>query len=167
MPGYKDATRKFDPGTVWAGVSPVNLSLQKLPDGLVSVSAPYEVEITEGGRSLGRAGGPVKLPAGRHTLSFLNRALFVEVSAEVDVPPDGTVTPRVDFPGLGQLTIHANPSSGTVYVNGRNLGPPPIIGEALAEGTYRIRYVLDSGQSEERAVLVIAGQPHTEKFILK
>ncbi len=165
--GFERATREFSSETVWADVSPLLLRLERLPEGFVAVKAPYPVQVLKDGRRIGTSGENVKLPAGSHRLTFVNRDLFVSVSATVEVQGDKTVTPKLKFPGVGELTIHANPSNGTVYVNGREIGPPPIIGHSLAEGTYQVRYEVESGPSEERTVLVIAGQPRTEKFILK
>lgn len=165
--GFQRASREFSAETVWADVSPLLLTLARLPEGLVAVKAPYPVQVLKGGRRIGTSRSNVKLPAGSHTLTFVNRDLFVNVSATVEVQGDKTVSPKVKFPGVGELTIHANPSNGTVHINGREIGPPPIIGHSLAEGTYQVRYDVESGPSEERTVLVIAGQPRTEKFILK
>jgi eukaryotic-like serine/threonine-protein kinase len=164
--GFKEAGRKFDAKTEWAGQGPIALRLEKLPDGFINVKSPYPVEILESDRSLGTSASPVKLAAGRHTLSFVNRDLFVEVSGEVEVEPEGSVSPKIDFPGTGQLTVLANPGDGTVIINGRKIGSLPFIGHALAEGTYTLRYALDSGRGEERTIYIIAGQPKTEKFIL-
>ena len=116
---------------------------------------------------MGESGTPVKLPAGKHRLTFVNNALFVEVTVDVEVPPDGTVRPKVGFPGVGRISVHANPSNGEVYVNGRKVGPPPILDMELAEGTYTIKYVLPSGQTDSKKVLVFEGQRAHPKFVLR
>jgi hypothetical protein len=167
LEGYKGSSLEFGADTDWIGNSTVTLQLPELPDGFVSVKAPYAVEVMEGDNALGRSGRRIKLRAGKHRLTFVNTDLFVRVSSQVDVPPDGTVTPKVNFPGVGEISVHANPSNGEIYVNGRKLGPPPILGHSLAEGTYKIKYVLQTGESDEKTVLVIAGQREPVKFLMK
>jgi len=167
LSGYKDGTLRFGADTVWAGVSPVEFAMEKLPDGSLVVKAPYALDVLEGGKPLGNSASPVRLPAGRHSLKLVNSDLFVEVQADVDVPAGGTVTPAVTLPGLGELTVFANPSNGGVLVNGRKIGLLPITGFQLAEGRYEVKVVLDSGQEEARTVLVMSGRTTTEKFILK
>jgi hypothetical protein len=139
--------------------------MEKLPDGTFMIKAPYPVEVMEGGRSIGSGGAPVTLPAGRHALTFVNKDLFVEVASEVDVPAGGAATPNVTFPGLGQLTVFANPSNGYAMVGGRKIGSLPINGFQIAEGRYYVKVVLDSGETREKTTLVISGRTTTEKFI--
>ncbi len=165
LSGYKATSQSFDAKTVWASVSPVGLTLEKLPDGSVLVKGPYPLEVFEGSRQIGSSGAPITLPAGRHALRVVNSDLFVDLETDVDVPAGGTASPRVELPGVGQLTVHAKPSNGMVYVNGRKIGAPPILGYSLREGTHVIKVLLDSGQSKEETVLIIADQPITRKFI--
>src|SRR5262249_38415079 len=110
---------------------------------------------------------PITLPAGRHALNFVNKDLFVDVAAEVTVPAGGTATPGVDFPALGQLTVFSNPSNGYVEVEGRKIGALPINGFQIAEGSYNVKVVLDSGETREKTSLVTGGRTTTEKFIFR
>ncbi|HXI04051.1 MAG TPA: PEGA domain-containing protein, partial [Candidatus Saccharimonadales bacterium] len=167
LDGYQTATKEFGEKTDWNANSTVTLTLPVLPDGFVSVKAPYEIDVVEGGKVIGKGGGKIKLKAGRHSLRFVNEDLFVNLSASVDVSPDKTSSPGLKFPGVGGMSVHANPSNGQVSVNGRKLGPPPILDYSLAEGTYKVSYVLPSGRSEEQTILVIAGERESVKFILK
>jgi serine/threonine-protein kinase len=165
LPGYQDVSRKFAADTVWSKVSPIHLALEKLPEGsLVVKGAPYDLQIFEGGKRIGNSGGPITLSAGKHALTLTNEDLFVDVKAEVHVTPGKDVTPKIAYPGIGQLTVYALPGNGDVFINGRKLGPPPIVGQSIAEGTYTLRYALDSGESDERTVLIIAGQSRQEKI---
>ena len=167
LAGFQEAERDFPAETAWAGVSPVDLVLEALPDGFVAVKAPYDLAVYEGSQKLGAGDGPIRLTAGSHKLRYVNEEHFVDIGADVDVPPGQTVNPGLRFPGLGSLTIHANPGNGIVFLNGRKVGSPPLLGLSLAEGTYQVRYVVDSGPVDERTVLVLAGQSKTEKIILK
>ncbi len=167
LEGHQNASRDFAADTDWVSSSTVALDLPPLPDGFVSIKAPYALRVLEGDAPVGRAGERLQLKAGSHSLTLVNEDLFVRISAEVVVKPDDTVTPAVEFPGVGAITVHANPSSGEIFVNGRKLGTPPILDYSLAEGTYKIRYVLPTGQSQEQTVLVIEGQRAPVKFILK
>jgi len=165
LPGFKDWAKKFAADTVWPAISPVQVPMEKLPDGILIVKGPYPFEVMEGARSVGASGSSLTLPAGRHALTFVNKDLFVEVASEVEVPAGGTVTPNVSFPGLGQLTVFANPSNGYAMVGGRRIGSLPINGFQIAEGRYDVKIVLDSGEIKERTTLVISGRTTTEKFI--
>ncbi len=167
LEGHQNVSRDYAADTDWVSSSTVALDLPTLPDGFVSIKAPYALRVLEGDTPVGRAGERLQLKAGSHSLTFVNEDLFVRISAEVEVRPDDTVTPAVEFPGVGAITVHANPSSGEIFVNGKKLGSPPILDYSLAEGTYKIRYVLPTGQSQEQTVLVIEGQRAPVKFILK
>jgi hypothetical protein len=167
LAGYKDAVHDYPANTVWANVSPLQFSMEKLPDGTVSVKAPYPVDVVEDGRTAGASGSPITLPAGKHTLTFVNKDLFVNVSAEVNVPAGGAVAPNPPFPSLGQLNVFANPSNGYVVIEGRKMGALPINGLQLAEGSYNIKVVLDTGETKEQTTLVTAGKTSTAKFIFR
>jgi hypothetical protein len=167
LDGYKAASSSFGEETDWVAQRSVSLRMDKLPDGFVSVKGPYPLQVFEGGREVGESGKAIRLQAGTHTLTFINKALFVKETADVEVPPDGTVSPRVRFPGVGRITVFANPSSGEVHVNDRKIGTLPLNDYELAEGTYTVKYLLPSGQSDVKQVLVMEGQRETVKFVLK
>jgi hypothetical protein len=68
---------------------------------------------------------------------------------------------RVDLeaPDLGRVSIRSNLETCDVVIAGRNLGPPPIIGQAIAAGSYRIDVTCpDKTQSRRDSVTVSAGQ---------
>ncbi|HZE89608.1 MAG TPA: serine/threonine-protein kinase, partial [Verrucomicrobiae bacterium] len=165
LSGFRDTVRKFAADTVWPAVSPLNLAMEKLPEGSILVKSPYPVDVLEGGRPLGASGSPVSLSAGRHALSFSNKDLFVEVTADVDVRPGETASPTIAFPGVGQLTVFANPSNGYAMVDGRKIGALPINGFSIAEGRYTVKVVLDTGEVKEKTSLVSSGRTTIEKFL--
>ncbi|MBI3449454.1 MAG: serine/threonine protein kinase [Acidobacteria bacterium] len=165
LSGFRDSLRKFAADTVWPSVSPLTLAMEKLPEGSLLVKSPYPVDVLEGGRALGSSGSPVSLSAGRHALSFTNKDLFVDLTADVDVKPGETATPSVAFPGVGQLTVFANPSNGYAMVDGKKIGALPINGFPIAEGRYTVKVVLDTGEVKEKTSLVTSGRTTVEKFL--
>ncbi|HKY34087.1 MAG TPA: PEGA domain-containing protein, partial [Candidatus Polarisedimenticolia bacterium] len=154
LEGYKDVQAK-----VAGGSGPVDLALPRIPEGFLAIAAaPYPVQVLAGGRRIGEAGKPIKLAAGSHKLVLRNEELFVERSITVEVQADRTVSPKAPLPALGSLTVLASPSNCTIYVNGRELGAPPINDHPVAAGTYKVRAVyIPTGESQEASVTVAAG----------
>jgi tRNA A-37 threonylcarbamoyl transferase component Bud32 len=156
LSGYKDAQAKLTGGA--AEPAPVSLSLARIAAGFVSINAPYALDVLLEGKRIGAAREKIKLPAGRHTLTLRNEELFVERSLTVNIAADQTVTPAASLPALGRVTILASPSNCVISINGRELGPPPIIDQELASGTYKVRAVyVPTGEAKESTVTVPSG----------
>ena len=153
LEGFKDVQMPTP-----ADLSAMQLSLPRIPMGFVSLEAPYPVEILEKGKRLGTAGEKIKLTAGKHVLTMRNEELFVERSLTVDIAADKSISPASGLPATGSVTILASPSNCVITINGRDLGPPPIIDLLLASGTYKVKAVyVPSGEVKESSVTVPAG----------
>jgi len=153
LKGFTDATVPLT-----QPYGPVNITMVRPPEGFLKVNADYPVGIFRDGTRLGSNGEPIKMKAGRHSLTVRNDDLFVEQKVTIDIGAERTTTPRLRLPELGRLTVLASPSNCTIFVNGRDMGPPPIIDYQLAEGTYSVRAVfVPTGEAKESSVVVAAG----------
>ncbi len=153
LEGFKDVQMQTP-----TDLSAMQLSLPRIPMGFVKLEAPYPVEILETGKRLGAAGEKIKLPAGRHVLTLRNQELFVERSLTVNIAADKSISPASGLPRTGSVTILASPSNCLITINGRDLGPPPIIDFQLASGTYTVKAVyVPSGEVKESSVTVPPG----------
>ncbi len=151
--GYREASAAVADRPI-----PVDLALERIPEGWITIGAAYPVEVLEQGRRVGEAEAPIRLTGGRHTLTLRNEALFVEETFTVTVEAGGRTIERPRLPDLGRLTVLASPSNCRIFVNGRDLGPPPINDHRLAAGTYAIRAVyVPTGEAKEATVSVTAG----------
>jgi hypothetical protein len=153
LEGYTDAVGKIE-----SPLPALSLTLARIPEGFVKISSSYPLEIFEKGKRLGRAGEALKLPAGGHSLVLRNEDLFIERSLDVRVEAAKTVSPAAGLPGVGTLTVLASPSNCNIFINGHEVGAPPINDRQLAAGTYVIRAIyLPTGESKEQTVTIAAG----------
>ncbi|MBI1951362.1 MAG: serine/threonine protein kinase [Acidobacteria bacterium] len=137
------------------------VKLDPVPAGtiLIRKSPEYDVEIYAGEKRLGRAGETLGLQEGKHTLTFRNDKLFVRETARVTVEGGRLATPVVTFPGLGSLTVQAQPSNCKVFVNGVYVDVTPVLDLPVASGGHRVKVVfVPNGAEQEVAVAVSAGK---------
>jgi hypothetical protein len=88
-----------------------------------------------------------------------NKELFVKETAPVRVVGGRTVTPSVTLPGLGILTVQANPSNCKVYVDGEYLDVTPVLGRSIAAGSHRVKVVyVPDGTVREESIVVKEGE---------
>ena len=141
------ALRKVKLDPVPAGT----ILIRKFPD--------YDVEIYAGEKRLGRAGETLSLPEGKHTLTLRNDKLFVRESARVTVEGGRSATPLVTFPGLGSLTVQAQPSNCKVFIDGVYVDVTPVLDLPVASGGHRVKVLfVPNGAEQEVAVAVSAGK---------
>jgi hypothetical protein len=153
MKGFTDVTTKLAQPP-----EPLKVTLARLPEGFVKISTDYPVAVFKDGKKIGASGESLKLRSGRHTLTLRNDDLFLERAVSVDVGTDRTSVSRVPLPGVGSLTVLASPSNCTIFINGRDMGAPPINDYQIAEGTYTVRAVfVPTGEAKESSVVVAAG----------
>jgi len=105
--------------------------------GWLDVSIPCQAEAFAAGRLVGSTrNGPWQIPAGRHELTFVNRALGVEVTKVVDVVAGRTTTLDVAV-APGQLAVTAAPAA-SITIDGEPLGAAPVAPRSLAVGQHDI-----------------------------
>jgi len=135
--------------------------LDPVPAGTLLVKKPqeYDVEIYAGEKRLGRAGATLTLPEGKHALTFRNDKLFVRESVQVTVEGGRSMTPLITFPGLGSLTVQAQPSNCKVFVDGVYVDVTPVLSLPIASGGHRVKVVfVPNGAEQEVAVAVTGGK---------
>jgi hypothetical protein len=93
--------------------------------GFLTVAAPFELKIREGGKLLGStAADRLMLPAGNHGLEFSNETLGFQTKRAVKIDAAKTTTLKIDAPN-GVLNINAQPWA-EVWVDGQRVGETPI-----------------------------------------
>jgi hypothetical protein len=75
------------------------------------------------------------------------------VSVEVKGGGDSTV----EAPGLGRLSIKANPDNCRVFIDGTFVDYPPILDKPLVAGTHTVSFQWANGRSEEIVTVARGG----------
>ena len=93
--------------------------------GYLSVDVPHRLQILEQGRLIGTTDfARLMLPAGEHTLEFVDDELGFRTRRDVRVNPAATTTIAIDLP-RAPLAINAQPWA-SVWVDGEAAGDTPI-----------------------------------------
>ncbi|OFW28328.1 MAG: hypothetical protein A3G76_02880 [Acidobacteria bacterium RIFCSPLOWO2_12_FULL_65_11] len=149
--------------TIEAGTSTsVVFSLPKVVaplGGWLSISAPFDVQIVEGGDVIGSGGAAkIMLAGGRHDIVLVNRTLEYQESRRVEIAP-GKVTPiRVDPPRV-MVSANARPWAD-VLVDGTSVGQTPIANLALPIGTHQVVFRHPQLGERRETVVVNAKGPN-------
>ncbi len=121
--------------------------------GWLSVTAPIEVEIYDGGQLVGRGRRVrVLLTAGRHELSLVNRELGYEDRRALTVVANQTRNVKVQ-PGTGVLSADAIPRA-EVFLDGRWIGATPVADYAVALGSHELLFRHPELGEQRRTVVV-------------
>ena len=105
--------------------------------GWISVSAPADVQVFEGGRLVGSSQSErLMVSAGRHDLEIVNQALGYRSSRTVQVTPGRVTAIKVDFP-KGTIALNAIPWAD-VWIDGAKVGETPIGNLELTIGSHEI-----------------------------
>jgi len=119
-----------------------------------------------GNAQVGRAGEPIALDEGTYTLVVRNDKVFARTSVPVTVRANETTRPAVALPGLGSLTVQAQPSNCKVYVDGTYVDVTPVLDLPIAAGTHDIRVVfVPTGAAKSKDVTIRADR--TERVVVK
>jgi serine/threonine protein kinase len=156
LAGHQTRRERLAPGALEEeltfGLSPIG------PPGTVAVSSAYPVSVASGEAVLaqGEMSPRLELAPGRHTLTI--RAPEVFLSRTVDVDVRGGETHPVTTPGLGKISIRANPGNCRVLIDGRFVDYPPILDQPIAEGPHTVTFEWADGGRQEKAVAVVSGK---------
>jgi hypothetical protein len=105
--------------------------------GWISVSAPAEVQVYEGGRLLGSSQADrIMVSAGAHQFEFANASLGYRSARTLTVAPGKVSAVRLEWP-KGSMALNAQPWAN-VWVNGEAMGETPIGNISLPLGTYEV-----------------------------
>jgi hypothetical protein len=107
--------------------------------GWLSVSSPVRVQLREDGGLIGSTDmDRVMLPAGDHTLAFVNEELGYRVERRVSITAGRTASVTLQ-PPEGILSINAQPWA-EVWLDGRPLGQTPIGNVATPIGSHEVLF---------------------------
>jgi hypothetical protein len=105
--------------------------------GWISIQAPFDLEVLEGGRVIGSSTMErLMLPAGKHELELVSAAFDVRLQATVQVPAGRTVPVPVQLP-KGTISINALPWAD-VFVDGQPMGTTPLGNLPVTVGNHEI-----------------------------
>jgi hypothetical protein len=104
--------------------------------GWIRVESPVELEVSEEGKSYGRTGGQLMVPAGRHHFVFVNQSVAARLRQFVDVPPGQVVKVVLDLPpGMLNLTSE---QPAQVLLDGELLGDTPLVSVQAKLGPHEV-----------------------------
>lgn len=125
--------------TVFAALEAVPAPAAGAVGGFVSIAAPFELQVFEGGRLLGTTSAErLMLPTGRHALDLVNDAFQFKTSVEVAVLAGKTGTTTVSVPN-GSLSVNALPWA-EVFVDGRAVGTTPLANLTVPIGNHEVTW---------------------------
>jgi len=127
--------------------------------GWVAIYSPFELVITEGGRTLSLdERNQIMLPPGRHVLRLTNRALEFEQQHQVELKPGETFRLSVT-PQPSMMTVTAN-EPAQVWLDGARIGDTPVNEAPVALGTHEI-VVRRAAGGERRFNVKVTTKPLT------
>jgi serine/threonine-protein kinase len=125
--------------------------------GEVEISSSPPADLFLGAKKLGRTPTTVKLPAGKVSLTFVNRELDLRQTASVNVETKGKTQASFAF-RKGKIAADATPWAD-VYIGEKKLGTTPLAPREVYEGSYTLRLVnSELGAIKAVKVVVEAGK---------
>jgi hypothetical protein len=130
---------KIDAGTMASLVVPMAAPQGVPVSGWISVDAPADVQVYEGGRLLGSSQSDrIMVSAGAHELDIVNDLLEYRVKRSVSVSPGKVSTIKLEWP-KGTLALNAEPWA-EVWIDGKSAGETPIGKITLPIGTHGVTF---------------------------
>jgi hypothetical protein len=127
--------------------------------GWLSIKAPFEVQLFEGANVIGTGDmAKVMLPAGRHDIVMLNRALQYQETRRITVAAEAVTSVRVDAP-KANLSANARPWA-EVTIDGTSVGQTPIANLAVPIGTHEIVFRHPQLGERRQSVTVTVNGPN-------
>jgi hypothetical protein len=125
--------------------------------GWMVIESPLELQVFSGSRRIGTGLDRIMLPAGTHTIDFVNEQYKYRSTSTVDVTAGQTTTTRVEVP-VGRLSINALPWA-EVLIDGRPVGTTPLAYIAVPIGTHEIVWRHPQHGERRQVVSIGADQP--------
>ena len=126
--------------------------------GWLTVATPFDVDVYEGSRLVGRsADGQMLLVSGSHELTLTNADLGFKQASSVNVAAGRTATVRVE-PVNGQLSVNATPWA-EVFLDGDRIGETPIANYTTSIGRHDIVFRHPQFGEQRKTVVVMAASP--------
>jgi PEGA domain len=146
---------KIEAGTTASLLVPLGAPRNVPVSGWISVSAPADVQIYEGGRLLGTSQSDrIMVSAGRHDLQMVSEALGYRESRVVNVAPGRVFSVKPRWP-MGSMSLNAVPWA-EVWVDGRSVGETPLGKVAVPIGPHEVVFRHpELGEKVVRAVVAL------------
>jgi len=126
--------------------------------GWVSVSAPVEVHLFEGGRLLGTSRSDrIMVAAGRHDIEIVNEAIDYRATRTIQVTPGRVASISIELP-KGTIALNAIPWA-EVWVDGQRVGETPIGNLPISVGPHEIVFRHPELGEQRHATTVTPGGP--------
>ena len=126
--------------------------------GWISVTAPADVQIFEGGRLVGSSQSErLMVSAGRHDIEVVSQTLGYRSSRTVQVSPGKVTAIKIDFP-KGTIALNAIPWA-EVWVDGAKIGETPIGNFELTIGSHEVVFRNPDLGEQRHAVTIAADKP--------
>jgi hypothetical protein len=145
------------PAPVAAAPAPAPPDVPLVVAGWISITAPIDVQVYEGGRLLGTSQSQrIMLGVGRHDLDLSNDALGYRASRVVQVAPGKVTSIAIELP-KGTLALNANPWA-EVWVDGEKVGETPIGNVPVSIGTHDVLFRHpELGEQRHKVTVTLAG----------
>jgi hypothetical protein len=125
--------------------------------GIVEVVSSVPLDVSDGGRVVGKSGQPIRLPLGRHTLELSREDAGYRSTYVVDVRDGRHEKIRPTLP-TGQANLNATPWA-EVFVDGRSLGETPLGNVQLTIGPHEVKFRHPELGEQTRTLVVTASAP--------
>ncbi|HET8948496.1 MAG TPA: protein kinase [Candidatus Polarisedimenticolia bacterium] len=170
LDGHRRWTKTFPAGQDGDEVAEAlkAVALDPIPRGTVTLPRPkgWTGDVFLGETRVGRTGEPLTLEEGKYTLVVRNDKVFAKTSIPIVVKEGETMRPSATFPGLGSLTVQAQPSNCKVYVDGAYVDVTPILDLPIAAGDHAVKVVfVPNGATQDRRVSIRADR--SERVVVK
>jgi hypothetical protein len=104
--------------------------------GGVTLTAPVELQVFEGGKAVGSTVGPIAVAEGTHTFDLVNDSLGYRSRQAVTVKPGQMISMSIAMPN-GHVSINAQPWAD-VIIDGTAAGQTPLANVSLPIGPHEI-----------------------------
>ena len=148
----------IEAGTTASLVVPMSTPANAPLSGWVSVSAPLEVQLFEGGRLLGTSQSDrIMVAAGRHDIEMVNETLGYRATRTVQVAPGRVAALVVEFP-KGTIALNAIPWA-EVWIDGQRVGDTPIGNLPVSIGPHEVTFRNPELGEQRHAITVTTAGP--------
>jgi len=165
---FQEWTRTFDETTPWSTITATmdNVSLSEIPQGFARFDPPppYTVEVFLDDKKVATKDGVVTLPEGSHSIVLKSPGVLYQSTQKVSITGGKTQSLKVNWRGLGKLSIQAEPSNCRIFVDGVDLGAPPLLDQDIVSGDHDIK-VVPEGHADQAQVKNVTIEPGVTKVV--
>jgi hypothetical protein len=150
-------TVMIEPGSTASLVAPLGAAAGPV-SGWVSVSAPFAMQVFEGGELIGTSESDrIMISAGKHVFEIVNDALGYRVTRTVQVLPGKVAPIGIELPN-GTVNVNAVPWA-EVWIDNRRIGETPIANVSLPIGPHEVVFRHPQFVEKRQAISVTASTP--------